>query len=310
LQFGLVVAKRTLHQLIRVGANSVGAVVYLNGQFVSPEEAKISIFDHGYLFGDGIFETLRSYGGAIFKLPQHLNRLFDSARYMRMVIPLSSGDLEKLCHEALQRSSLKDAYLRITVSRGVGARGIDPDHCKTPTLSIIVKDLPYYPVECYSSGIATRIVSIRKFSADSSSSRVKGCNYQHNILAKIELNQHGMIEGLLLNNEGFVAEGTVSNVFVVNNGIISTPSLACGCLEGITRNTVIDLAAQKCGLTVRQTQITRYELYTADECFVTNTIMELIPVVTIDGRTIGQGTPGPTTRALAGLYQDLVKNEG
>jgi len=285
-------------------------VVYLNGQFVPQDEAKVSIFDHGYLFGDGIFETLRSYDGVIFKLRQHLKRLFDSARYMGMDLSTSKGDLEKLSYEALERNSLKEAYLRITVSRGVGGRGIDPDQCKRPTLSIIVKELPRYQAECYTSGIRTKIVSIRKFADDSLSSQVKGCNYQTNILAKIELNQHGMIEGFLLNNEGFIAEGTVSNVFIVKNGIISTPSLACGCLEGITRNTVIDLAEHQLSLAVRQEQITRYDLYTADECFITNTIMELMPVVTVDGRTIGQGQPGPMTLTLTRLYQHLVKNQG
>src|SRR5438128_250721 len=163
----------------------MGTLVYLNGQFLSKEEAKVSIFDHGYLFGDGIFETLRSYNVTIFKLSDHLDRLFDSGKYMRMSIPVSKTDLQNLCHETLKRSSLKDAYLRITVSRGIGERGIDPDLCKTPTLSIIVKDLPLYPPDCYTLGIPTMIVSVRKTGDESLSNRVKSCNYQNNILAKI-----------------------------------------------------------------------------------------------------------------------------
>jgi len=288
----------------------MGIVVYLNDQFVSHSEARVSIFDHGYLFGDGIFETLRSYDGVIFKLPEHLNRLSDSARYMRIPLPLSMGDLEKVSYEALERSSLKDAYLRITLSRGVGTKGIDPDHCGVPTLSVIVKEVPRYPPECYTSGIQTKILSIRKLAEHSLSSRVKSCNYQTNILAKMELNQHGMIEGFLLNHEGFVAEGSVSNVFVIKNGTLLTPSLSCGCLEGITRNTVIELCSQELNLIVRQTRLAAYDLYTADECFVTNTIMEIIPVVGVNGWTIGQGKPGPITLGLSRLYKDLVKNKG
>jgi branched-chain amino acid aminotransferase len=288
----------------------MGTVVYLNGQFISQQEAKVSIFDHGYLYGDGIFETLRSYDGVIFKLPEHLNRLSDSARYMRIPLPLSLEDLGKVGYETLERSSLKDAYLRLTLSRGIGTKGIDPDHCGMPTLSIIVKDVPHYPPECYTSGIQTKILSLRKPADDSLSSRVKSCNYQTNILAKMELNQHGMIEGFLLNHEGFVAEGTVSNVFVIKNGTLLTPSLSSGCLEGITRNTVIELGSQELNLIVCQTQITRYDLYTADECFVTNTIMEIMPVISVDGRTIGQGKPGPITLRLSRLYKDLVKNKG
>lgn len=284
----------------------MGTIVYLNGQFVSKEEAKVSIFDHGYLFGDGIFETLRSYKGVIFKLDEHLQRFFNSAKYMMLSIPISKTDLKGLTYEALNKSLLKDAYIRITLSRGVGERGINPDFCKKPTLSIIVKEVPEYPPECYTSGIETMIVSMRKMGNESLSPQVKCCNYQNNILAKIELNQRGLLEGFLLNNEGFVTEGTVSNVFIVKNGNLMTPSPDCGCLEGITRNTVIEIAKKKLQLCVRETQFTRYDLYTADECFITNTIMEILPVVRVDGRVVGDGKPGSTTRRLYSLFQKLV----
>lgn len=287
----------------------MGTIVYLNGQFVSKEEAKVSIFDHGYLLGDGIFETLRSYGGVIFKLEEHLHRLFNSAKYMMLTIPRSKTELTDLAYEALAKSSLRDAYLRITVSRGVGERGINPDFCKEPTLSIIVKEVPEYPPESYAAGIETMIVSVRKMSHESLSPQIKSCNYQNNILAKIELNQRGLIEGFLLNNEGYLAEGTVSNVFIVKGGNIMTPSPACGCLEGITRQAVIELAQKELQLGVQETQLTRYDIYTSDECFITNTIMELMPVVNIDGRVVGNGQPGVLTRHLHTLFQALTRSE-
>lgn len=287
----------------------MGTIVYLNGQFVSKEEAKVSIFDHGYLLGDGIFETLRSYGGVIFKLDDHLRRLFDSANYMLLTIPASKAELADLAYQTLAKSSLRDAYLRITVSRGVGERGINPDFCQAPTLSIIVKEVPEYPPDSYVSGIETMIVSIRKMSHEALSPQIKSCNYQNNILAKIELNQRGLIEGFLLNNEGYVAEGTVSNVFIAKDETILTPSPACGCLEGITRQAVMELAQKELRLNVQETQLTRYDLYTADECFITNTIMELMPVVKIDGRVVGSGQPGGLTRQLHALFQALVRSE-
>ncbi|GAB4435402.1 MAG: branched-chain-amino-acid transaminase [Anaerolineae bacterium] len=287
----------------------MGTIVYLNGQFVSKEEAKVSIFDHGYLLGDGIFETLRSYGGVIFKLEEHLQRLFNSAKYMMLTIPAPKAELTDLAYQALKKSSLQDAYLRITVSRGVGERGINPDFCKEPTLSIIVKEVPEYPPESYAAGIETMIVSVRKMSHESLSPQIKSCNYQNNILAKIEINQRGLIEGFLLNHEGYLTEGTVSNVFIVKNGNIMTPSLACGCLEGITRQTVIELAQKELQLNVQETQLTRYDIYTSDECFITNTIMELMPVVNIDGRVVGNGQPGVLTRQLHTLFQALTRSE-
>lgn len=285
-------------------------LVYLNGQFVPAEEAKISLFDHGYLFGDSIFETLRSYEGTIFRLGAHLERLSCSARYMRMALPASHSDLRNLCYETLARSGLAEAYLRITVSRGVGERGIDPDRCKQPTLSIIAKDPPAYPADGYASGIPTVIVSVRTVADEALSGRVKGGNYQNHILAKMEINRHGVIEGFLLNPEGFVVEGTVSNAFIVKGGTLLTPSPACGCLEGITRNAVMEIARGQLGIPVEAGFLTRYDLYTADECFLTNTLMEVMPVSSVDGRPIGGGTPGATTLKLSALFKQLVASEG
>ena len=287
----------------------MAVVVFLNGQFVAPEEAKVSLFDHGYLFGDGIFETLRAYDSHLFRIDQHLDRLFQSARYFALTIPASAADLRKLCNEALQRSGLGNAYLRITVSRGIGERGIDPDACKSPTLSIIVKEVPLYPQECYQRGIVTRILSIAKINQDALSSRVKSCNYQNNILAKMELNQGNCIEGFLLNSHGCIAEGTVSNAFIVKNGILLTPSLSCGCLEGITRNAVMEVAKDRFAVPVQEGQLMPYDLYSADECFFTNTIMEILPVRSIDGRCIGKAVPGDITRRLANGLKELIKQE-
>jgi branched-chain amino acid aminotransferase len=284
-------------------------VVCLNGQFVSKEDAKVSIFDHGYLFGDGIFETLRAYGGSIFRLKQHLDRLWRSAQYFHLRIPCSQDKLGELSRQTLKHSGLQDAYLRITISRGVGDRGIDPEACKSPTVSVIVKDLPRYPAECYQKGADTKILSVRKIADDALSSQVKGCNYQNNILGKIELNQAGLIEGFLLNSRGFVAEGTVSNVFVVAKGTLRTPSVSSGCLEGITRNAVIEIAREQYGIRVEEKELTRYDLYTADECFMTNTIIEVMPVCSVDGRQIGVSIPGAMTQLLTRGLQELIKRE-
>jgi len=281
-------------------------VVYLNGEFLSKEDAKISIFDHGYLFGDGIFETLRAYGGNIFRLCQHLDRLWRSAQYFRLSIPYSRSELAELCRRALKHSGLYDAYLRITISRGVGDRGMDPDACTLPTISIIVKEVPRYPAECYQNGLETKILSMRKITDEALSSQVKGCNYQSNILGKIELNEAGMIEGFFLNTRGHIAEGTVSNVFVVARGALWTPSVSSGCLEGITRNAVIEIARGRCGIAVEEKELTRYDLYTADECFLTNTIMEIMPVRSVDGRLIGTMVPGVVTRQLVKGFCELT----
>jgi branched-chain amino acid aminotransferase len=284
-------------------------VVFLNGQFVSKEDAKVSIFDHGYLFGDGIFETLRAYGGSIFRLRQHLDRLWRSAQYFHLSIPCSKDELGELSRKALNQSGLQDAYLRITLSRGIGERGIDPDACKSPTVSVIVKDLSRYPAEYYQKGADTKILSVRKIADDALSNQVKGCNYQNNILGKIELNQAGMIEGFLLNTRGFVAEGTVSNIFVIARGVLRTPSVSSGCLEGITRNAVMEIAREQYGIPVEEKELTRYDLYTADECFMTNTIMEIMPVRSVDGRQIGGSIPGGMTQLLTRGFQELIKQE-
>lgn len=288
----------------------MSTIVYLDGAFVPGEEAKVSLFDHGYLFGDSIFETLRSYDGTLFRLDAHLDRLLDSARYVKMSVPASRSELADLCYQTLARTGLADAYLRVTVSRGVGERGIDPERCPHPTLSIVAKAPPAYPADAYAAGIPTVVVGIRKVADEALSGRVKGGNFQNHILAKLELNQHGVIEGFLLNPQGFVVEGTVSNVFIVKNGTVRTPAAACGCLEGITRDAVMELAGRQLGAPVEAGFLTRYDLYTADECFLTNTLMEVLPVSRVDGRPIGDGKPGPVTLKLGALYKRLVGAEG
>jgi branched-chain amino acid aminotransferase len=287
----------------------MGSLVYLNGRFVAPEDARVSIFDHGYLFGDGCFETLRAYEGFVFRLGAHLDRLLDSCRYLMIPLGHSREELAALCSQALERSGIANAYLRITVSRGVGKGGIDPRHCEQPTLSIIVRDLMPYPADAYASGMAAAVLTTRKIAQDALSTQIKSCNYQNNILAKLELNRLGLMEGFLLNREGFVAEGTVSNVFTVKDGILRTPSVSCGCLAGITRQAVLELAEREFGVGVGEARLSVYDLYTADECFITNTLMELIPVVRIDDRTIGPGKPGTVTRRLQQLYQELIATE-
>lgn len=286
----------------------MGSIVYLNGEFVAPEDAKVSIFDFGYLFGDGIFETIRAYDGHVFRLDHHIDRFFRASRYILVDPPVDTAGLTKLCHETLERSGNRDAYLRITLSRGVG-RGIDPASCGEPTLSIVAREHTPYPEDAYRDGIQTKVVSVRRVADDALSPRIKGNNYQNHILAKHELNQCGLREGFLLNNRGFVAEGTISNVFIVNKGELSTPSLSCGCLEGITRNAVLEIARGELAIAAHETELTPFDLHTADECFVTNTLMEVLAVVNVDGRTIGEGRPGAVTLDLHRRYQALVERE-
>lgn len=286
----------------------MGSIVYLDGKFVAPEEARVSLFDFGYLYGDGVFETLRAYGPHIFRLDAHLERLFGACRFLLIDPGLERDALAALCRETLERSRSRDAYLRVTVSRGLGRSGIDPLACGPATLSIVARDHVPYPEECYREGIAATILAGRKIAHDALTPRIKSCNYQANLLARVELGQRGVREGFLLNRDGFVAEGTVSNVFVVRGGSLATPSLASGCLGGITRSVVLELAPAR-GIPIAETELTPYDLYDADECFVTNTLMELLPVIGVDGRPIGTGDPGAVTRDLHRAYLERVEAE-
>ena len=272
-------------------------LVYIDGEFLPQEEAKISVFDHGLLYGDGVFEGIRSYQGRVFKLDEHLQRLYDSAKAIMLEIPISIEDMEEAVLETLRRNQLHDAYIRLVVTRGVGDLGLDPDKCPVPTIFIIADKITLYPPNFYEDGLEIITVSVRRNYAEAISPRIKSLNYLNNILAKIEGKQAGVEEVLMLNAEGYVVECSGDNIFFLKDNVIVTPPTHLGILEGVTRNTVIDLA-RELGITVEEKVFTRHDLYTAEECFLTGTAAEVIPVVKIDQRIVGNGHPGTVTQKL------------
>ncbi len=283
--------------------------VYVNGKLVEKEKAAISVFDHGLLYGDGVFEGIRSYGGRVFKLDEHLDRLQDSARAIMLEIPLSAGQLKEAVLNTLRANNLTDAYIRLIVTRGEGDLGLDPRKCHEPQVIIITDKISLYPKEFYEKGLAVMTVTTRRNLPEALNSRIKSLNYLNNILAKIEANNYGVLEAIMLNAEGYVAECTGDNVFIVRKGTLVTPPTHIGALEGITRNTVIELAkAQRIPCT--EEVFTRYELYTADEAFLTGTAAEIIPVSNVDSRPIGTGRPGPVTLNLIQKFHALTLHEG
>ena len=272
-------------------------LIYLNGEYVSKEDAKISIFDHGLLYGDGVFEGIRSYDGVVFKLDEHLKRLYDSAKAIMLKIPVSIDEMKEIVLETLRKNNLRDAYIRLVVTRGEGDLGLDPDKCPEPTVFVIADKIVLYPEEYYENGLELATVSTRRNIPEALNPRIKSLNYLNNILAKIEGKQAGVIEAIMLNSKGYVVECTGDNIFVVKDERLITPPLHVGILEGITRNTVMDLA-EGLGIQVKEEVFTQYDLYIADECFLTGTAAEVIPVVKVDRRVIGDGKPGPITQKL------------
>ncbi len=284
--------------------------VYIDGDYFSKEEAKISVFDHGYLYGDGVFEGIRAYNGAVFKLQEHLERLYESAQHILLKIPLSIDEMEKATLETLRRNNLSDAYIRIIVSRGVGDLGLDPKKCFGATVVIIADHISLFPQEHYENGLKVITSATRQRSSDTFEPRIKSLNYLNNILVKIEAAQAGVMEAIMLNPQGYVVEGSGSNIFIIDKkGLLITPPVYVGILEGITRNTVMELARDM-GHTVTELPFTRHELYVAKECFLTGTAAELIPVISVDKRTIGDGTPGRVTRMLMEKYHLYAQNNG
>jgi len=287
----------------------MGLIIYLNGRFVPQEEAVVSVFDHGLLYGDGVFEGIRAYHGRVFKLREHIDRLYESAKSIALDIPLSREEMQEVVLETLRRNRLHDGYIRLVVSRGVGDLGLDPRKCPKPTIFCIAASIQLYPEEYYERGLEVITVATRRNIAEAINPRIKSLNYLNNILAKIEAILAGVPEAIMLNNEGYVAEATGDNVFIVKNGCLVTPPPFAGLLEGITRNTIMELARAR-GISVRETLFTRHDLYVADECFLTGTAAEVIPVVRIDGRTIGDGKPGKLTTLLIGDFRELTRRDG
>ena len=285
-------------------------LIYLDGAYVPKEKALISVYDHGYLYGDGVFEGLRAYGGRVFKLTEHLERLYEGAHHIMLNIPITLEEMAATTLETMRRNKLNDAYIRIVVSRGPGDLGLDPRKCSRATVVIIADKISLFPQEYYEQGLAVITAATRQRSSDTMEPRIKSLNYLNNILVKLEATHAGVMEAIMLNSQGYVVEGSGSNVFIVNKKReLITPPAFLGILEGITRNTVLALAGAE-GITVREGIFTRHDLYTAQECFLTGTAAEIIPVISIDRRSVGAGVPGTLTRKLMDRFHDYVRREG
>lgn len=280
--------------------------IYISGKFVPQEDAKISVYDHGLLYGDGVFEGLRSYRGKVFRLREHVERLYESARAIWLEIPMTQEAMCDAVNEAVRINKIDDGYVRLLVTRGVGTLGLDPNRCSNPQVIIIADVISLYPQELYEKGLEIVTVSVQRTSPAALSPRIKSLNYLNNILAKIEGLQAGCIEALMLNHKGEVAECTGDNVFLVRKGVLYTPPLDAGILGGVTRDAVIELARTE-GIEVRETALTKHDVYVADECFLTGTAAEVVPVVKVDSRTIGTGKPGPMTRDLEKRFKKLTQ---
>lgn len=279
--------------------------VYINGKLYPKDDAKISVFDHGLLYGDGVFEGIRCYNGNVFKFSEHIDRLYDSARAISMKIQLTKDELKDAVINTLKANNLKDSYIRLIVTRGVGKLGLNPFNCAEPQIIIITDFIQLYSKELYEKGLDAIIVSTIRNHSNALNPNIKSLNYLNNILAKIECINAGATEGIMLNKDGYVAEGTGDNIFIVKNNEVLTPHTSAGILIGITRNVVMEIA-KEAGMTVREEQLTRNDLYNADECFLTGTAAEIIPVANIDGRKIASGKPGKVTLSLLKKYQELT----
>lgn len=284
--------------------------IYLNGKLVEKEDARISVFDHGLLYGDGVFEGIRAYNGRVFRLKEHLDRLWASAKTINLKIPIQQKDIEKAVIKTLLANALFDAYIRLVVTRGCGDLGIDPIKTMSPSLIIITDTISLYPEEFYKKGIEIITVSTRRITQDSLSPNIKSLNYLNNILAKMEAVRGGAIEAIMLNSEGYVAECSCDNIFIVKNGVLYTPSGSEGALLGITREAVIELAKNKLKIPVREERISVYNVYTADECFLTGTAAEIVPVISVDSREIFNGEPGKVTISLIKEFKNLTRSTG
>ena len=283
--------------------------IFIDGKYYDERDAKISVFDHGLLYGDGIFEGIRAYHGRVFKLKEHVDRLFYSAKAILLKIPMSPAQITRAVVEACRENKIRDGYIRLVVTRGVGTLGLNPKSCKRPSVIIIADKIQLYPAGVYQRGLDIITVPTTRNLHSALNPAIKSLNYLNNILAKIEANNAGVEEAVMLNAEGFVAECTGDNLFIVKNGTVLTPPLSAGALYGITRQTVIELA-EETGLKVSEPNLTRYDLFNADECFITGTAAEIVPVVKIDGRVIGTGKPGRVTRRLEDEYHALTKVSG
>lgn len=283
--------------------------IFLNGILVPESQAKVSVFDHGLLYGDGVFEGIRAYNGRVFMLDEHVERLYRSAKAIAMTIPLTQAQMAKAVVKTCAANKIKDGYIRLVVTRGVGELGLNPYLCKKPQVIVIAAAIQLYPKELYETGMNIVTVGTTRNHTEAVNPRIKSLNYLNNIMAKIEAINAGVMECILLNPQGYVAEASGDNVFVIRGNTLLTPPSWCGALEGITRQVVMQLAAEH-GMTVKEDVLTRYDLYTADELFLTGTAAEIISVVNMDRRAIGTGKPGPITRKLAAAFSKHARSVG
>jgi len=280
--------------------------VYISGKLYNKEDAKISVYDHGLLYGDGVFEGMRIYGGKVFRMEAHLERLWHSAKAIWLEIPMSPDEMARAVNETVRANNLVEGYVRLVVTRGAGTLGLDPNRTSDPQVIIIADRISLYPQEFYENGLEIVTVSTIRNHAAALSPRIKSLNYLNNILAKIEGLQAGCVEALMLNQKGEVAECTGDNIFLVTRGQLLTPPIDAGILEGITRAVVIELAVEA-GIPVREIPLTRHDVYIADECFLTGSAAEVVPVVKVDSRRIGDGRPGPVTRQLLTRFHEITR---
>jgi branched-chain amino acid aminotransferase len=283
--------------------------IYIDGSFYDQTEAKISVFDHGLLYGDGVFEGIRFYNDRVFRLDEHVDRLWSSARAIALELPLSQPELIAATLETIRQNDLHNGYVRLIVTRGVGSLGLSPDSCRRPSIIIIAATIALYPEELYQKGLSMVTCSTRRTSPAALNPRVKSLNYLNNILAKLEAQNANAGEGLMLNEQGYVAECTGDNIFIVKSGEILTPHLNSGILAGVTRAVVFELA-EEYQIPVQERELTRYDIFTADECFLTGTAAEVIPAVQLDRILIGNGQPGPITLKLIAGFRELTRATG
>lgn len=284
-------------------------IIFMNGKLVPEDEAVVSVFDHGYLYGDGVFEGIRAYNGRVFKLEEHIRRLFESAHSIMLPMPFDRRTMVQAVVDTVKANKLRDAYIRVIVSRGVGDLGLDPRKCKESQVVIIADKIVLFPDDLYEKGLNVITVATRRNAADALDPKIKSLNYLNNILVKLEANRAGVLEAIMMTAQGYICEGSGDNIFIYSRGKLITPPPYLGILVGITRDAIIDLALKQ-GIKVHEEPFTRHDLYVAEECFLTGTAAEVIPVTEVDLRVIGTGQAGPVTRRLMEAFRDLTQTEG
>lgn len=288
---------------------STSRTIWLDGELVDEANAKISVFDHGLLYGDGIFEGIRIYNARIFHLDQHIDRLLLSAKAILLKMPWTHEQIRQATIDTVNANHLSDGYIRLVITRGVGGLGLDPNRCPKPSMFIIASDIQLYPEEFYQNGLKLITCATRRPTPASLSPQVKSLNYLNNVMAKIECLQAGAMEGIMLNEQGYVAECTGDNVFIIKNGVVYSPPISDGALDGITRQVIFEIARDN-AIQIIEKSLTRYDIFTADEAFLTGTAAEVIPFVELDQRPIGSGAPGEITKKIIAIYRDIVRSQG